>query len=170
MSEYDRTQWQRCRHTFNNRDYIKSSSINSIYDLFGVVAYIFEVKVIVLFDRWKHHRDRIFFTCSLDVGTLSANAFSLSTIRYALQMSASSVLSVRFKLLLLDTLVMFELCSDTRFIPNRTLQGRSKRSGWSGHRRTNNRAGQLIYFVKNCFQLIFFGRTNNRAGHFSIRI
>ena len=36
----------------------------------------------------------------------------------------------------------------------RYVQGRSKRSGWSGHGRTNNRAGNF-YFVH--FFSIFFG-------------
>ena len=46
-----------------------------------------------------------------------------------------------------------------------TLQGRSKRSGWSGHGRTNNRAGNLFYFFLLNFLLSFFGRNNNRAGN-----
>ena len=49
------------------------------------------------------------------------------------------------------------------------FQGRSKRSGWSGHGRTNNRAGKF-YFIFLIFVnvlLYFFGRNNNRAGIFS---
>ena len=44
-------------------------------------------------------------------------------------------------------------------------QGRSKRSGWSGHGRTNNRAGNFIFYN---FFILFFVRNNNRAGNFSI--
>ena len=43
------------------------------------------------------------------------------------------------------------------------IQGRSKRSGWPGHGRTNNRAGNF-FFLK--FVIIRFGRNNNRAGIF----
>ena len=48
------------------------------------------------------------------------------------------------------------------------LQGRSKRSGWSGHGRTNNRAGKFyfIFLIFLNFLLYFFGRNNNRAGIF----
>ena len=42
------------------------------------------------------------------------------------------------------------------------LQGRSKRSGWSGHGRTNNRAGKFFIYIF----IIVFGRNNNRAGIF----
>ena len=46
-----------------------------------------------------------------------------------------------------------------------TAQGRSKRSGWSGHGRTNNRAGKLylIFLIFLIFLLYLFGRNNNRA-------
>ena len=50
----------------------------------------------------------------------------------------------------------FHHVTNSRLLPT---QGRSKRSGWSGHDRTNNRGGNF-----------FSGRKNNRASHFDFRI
>ena len=47
-------------------------------------------------------------------------------------------------------------------------QGRSKRSGWSGHGRTNNRAGKLYFFFK--VFIIFFSGIIIEPGIFSILI
>ena len=54
------------------------------------------------------------------------------------------------------------------FRKDRIGQGRSKRSGWSGHGRTNNGAGKFyfIFLIFLYFLLYFFGRNNNRAGIF----
>ena len=46
------------------------------------------------------------------------------------------------------------------------FQGRSKRSGWSGHGRTNNRAGKFNLIFLFSYIFYFFGRNNNRAGIF----
>ena len=43
----------------------------------------------------------------------------------------------------------------TRRIELDGLQGRTKRSGWSGHGRTNNRAGNFLYYFL-LFVLVFF--------------
>ena len=51
--------------------------------------------------------------------------------------------------------------------PRPQLQGRSKRSGWSGHGRTNNRAGKF-YFIYFIFLLYFLAGIIIEPGFFSI--
>ena len=50
---------------------------------------------------------------------------------------------------------------------DREEQGRSKRSGWSGHGRTNNRAGNFFFLVKFCI-IFFLARIIIEPGIFSI--
>ena len=70
---------------------------------------------------------------------------------------------------MLFCLMISDIGTDESSSLSRTYtQGRSKRSGWSGHGRTNNRAGKFYFFNFLYFFIIFFGRNNNRAGNFSI--